>query len=540
VTLASGAANDHRRAQYRYGYTRSPDQDAHAIVRHPIVVVGAGPVGLTVSLDLAQRGVPVVLLDDADRIGEGSRGICWAKRTLEIWDRLGVAAPMVEKGVTWKLGKVFLSDDPVYSFDLLPEDGHKMPAFINLQQYFVEHVLVEQVAGIKAIDLRWKNKVIGLDRRNDHVRLTVGTPEGAYSLDADWIIAADGARSAVRDLLGLSFSGVTFEDKFLIADVRMSADFPTERRFWFDPSFHSGQSALMHRQPDNVWRIDLQLGPDADVEEEQRPERVVPRLKKMLGERSFELEWVSIYRFNCRRLEHFVHGRVIFVGDSAHQVSPFGARGANSGVQDAENLAWKLAAVMKGQASMALLGSYDSERVQAADENIAHSTRSTDFIAPQSPAERRLRNAVLSLAPAAEFARRMVNSGRLSIATIYQSSPLSTRDVAPFAGTAKLGGPVPDAPMRGSDGEQRFLLEGLGTGFEVLHVKSGARPQAPAGIKLIVIGEDLHDVTGLFQQRFDATPGATYILRPDQHLAARFRVFNPTAVQEAVARALAS
>jgi 3-(3-hydroxy-phenyl)propionate hydroxylase len=527
-----------RKAQYRFGYERSADQDARLPARHPVIVIGAGPVGLTVSLDLAQRGVPVVLLDDADRIGEGSRGICWAKRTLEIWDRLGVAAPMVAKGVTWKLGKVFLGDDPVYSFDLLPEDGHKMPAFINLQQYFVEHVLVERVADVGAIDLRWKNKVVGLDRRNDGVRLTVETPEGAYDLDADWVIAADGARSAVRDMLGLGFSGVTFEEKFLIADVKMAADFPTERRFWFDPPFHSGQSALMHRQPDNVWRIDLQLGPDADVEEEQRSERVVPRLKKMLGERSFELEWVSIYRFNCRRLEHFTHGRVLFVGDSAHQVSPFGARGANSGVQDAENLAWKLAAVLVGAADTALLESYDRERVQAAEENIAHSTRSTDFIAPQSAAERRLRNAVLSLAPSAEFARRMVNSGRLSVATVYES-PLSTCDEVPFAGSAKLGAPVPDVPLRTSNGEQGYLLEKLGTGFEVLHVKNGGRPQPIAGIKLIEIGEDLYDDTGLFAQRYDATSGATYVLRPDQHLAARFRSFDPDAVRKAVKRGLA-
>ena len=527
-----------RKAQYRFGYERSADQDARLPVRHPVIVIGAGPVGLTVSLDLAQRGVPVVLLDDADRIGEGSRGICWAKRTLEIWDRLGVAAPMVAKGVTWKLGKVFLGDDPVYSFDLLPEDGHKMPAFINLQQYFVEHVLVERVADVGAIDLRWKNKVVGLDRRNDGVRLTVETPEGAYDLEADWVIAADGARSAVRDMLGLGFSGVTFEEKFLIADVKMAADFPTERRFWFDPPFHSGQSALMHRQPDNVWRIDLQLGPDADVEEEQRSERVLPRLKKMLGERSFELEWVSIYRFNCRRLEHFMHGRVLFVGDSAHQVSPFGARGANSGVQDAENLAWKLAALLTGLADAALLASYDRERVQAAEENIAHSTRSTDFIAPQSAAERRLRNAVLSLAPSAEFARRMVNSGRLSVATIYDSL-LSTLDEVPFGGSAKLGAPVPDVPMRASNGERGYLLEKLGSGFEVLHVRNGARPQSTAGIKLIVIGEDLHDDSGLFAHRYDATPGATYVLRPDQHLAARFRSFDPNAVRKAMNRALA-
>jgi 3-(3-hydroxy-phenyl)propionate hydroxylase len=537
VTPSSETVGTDRKAQYRYGYVRSRDQDARIPVRHRIVVVGAGPVGLTVSLDLAQRGLEVVLLDDADRIGEGSRGICWAKRTLEIWDRLGVAAPMVGKGVTWKLGKVFLGDEQVYAFDLLPEDGHKMPAFINLQQYFVEHTLVERVAETSAIDLRWKNKVVGLDRRNDHARLTIETPDGPYQLDADWVIAADGARSAVRGLLGLGFAGVTFEEKFLIADVKMSADFPTERRFWFDPKFHSGQSALMHRQPDNVWRIDLQLGADADVEAEQRPERVRSRLQKMLGERPFELEWVSIYRFNCRRLEHFVHGRVIFVGDSAHQVSPFGARGANSGVQDAENLAWKLSEILAGRAGQDLLDSYERERVQAADENIAHSTRSTDFIAPQSGAERRLRNAVLSLAPNAEFARRMVNSGRLSVATVY-ATPLSTPDQAAFAGSARLGAPVPDVPVRGRNGEQGFLLERLGRGFEVLHVKNGARPQAPEGVNLIEIGEDLHDDTGSFAQRFDASPGATYVLRPDQHLTARFRAFDAKAVQKAVDRAL--
>src|SRR5262245_52281694 len=286
-----------RKALYHYAYRRSPDQDARAPARHPVVVVGAGPVGLTAAIDLALRGVPVVLLDDADRIGEGSRGICYSKRTLEILDRLGVGERLVAQGVTWKLGKVYLGDALAYAFDLLPEDGHKMPAFINLQQYYLEKALVDRAGEIPAIDLRWKNRVVGVEPRNDHVRLDVETPDGRYRLDADWVIAADGARSAVRDLLGLGFEGVTFEEKFLIADVRMAADFPTERRFWFDPPFHSGQSALMHRQPDNVWRIDLQLGPDADVEAEQKPERVIPRLKKMLGDRAVTLAWVAIYRF---------------------------------------------------------------------------------------------------------------------------------------------------------------------------------------------------------------------------------------------------
>lgn len=519
---------DHRVTsdRYRFAYRRASDQDARAVARRPVVVVGAGPVGLATSIDLALRGVAVVLIDDADRIGEGSRGICWSKRTLEICDRLGVGESLVAQGVTWKIGKLFHGDDLVFSFDLLPEDGHKMPAFINLQQYYLEKALVERADAIDAVDLRWKNRLVGLRQHNDHVLLTIDTPDGPYSLEADWLIAADGARSSTRDLLGLNFSGVTFEDKFLIADIRMAADLPTERRFWFDPPFHAGQSALMHRQPDNVWRIDLQLGPDADVAEEQKPERVTARLKRMLGERPFELEWISVYRFNCRRLDRFIHGRVIFVGDAAHQVSPFGARGANSGIQDAENLAWKLALVLKGEASEGLIGSYETERIQAADENITHSTRSTDFIAPHSAAERALRNAVLALAPKAEFARRMINSGRLSVATVYESS-LSTADESPFGGSARLGAPLPDCPIRNADGSAGYLLENLGDGFTMLTFKNGAPPPiAPEGVARLSVGVDIDDADGAVARRLDATPGAVYLLRPDHHLCARWRSYD--------------
>jgi len=523
---------------FQFAYRRSPDQDARTTARHPVVIVGAGPVGLAAAIDLAQRGIAVVLLDDSDRIGEGSRGICWAKRTLEILDRLGIGEALVEQGVTWKLGKVFRGEALVYSFDLLPEAGHKMPAFINLQQFTLEKALVDRVGELANVDLRWKNRVVGLTRGNDHVRLTIETPDGPYTLEADWLIAADGARSSVREQLGLGFKGVTFEDKFLIADIRMAADLPTERRFWFDPSFHAGQSALMHRQPDNVWRIDLQLGPDADADAEQDPRRVTARLKRMLGERAFSLEWVSVYRFNCRRLDRFVHGRVIFIGDAAHQVSPFGARGANSGIQDAENLAWKLAAVLKGEAPEALIESYDVERAQAADENIAHSTRSTDFISPHSAAERRLRDAVLRLSERAEFARRMVNSGRLSVATVHRS-PLSTPDVEAFAGSAQLGAPLPDAPVRVHSGKDGFLLEQLSGGFELLYFKDGASPIVPDGVKLTVVGEDLIDARGMLRERLDAAPGAAYLVRPDQHLCARWRNLDRARIAAARDRALA-
>jgi 3-(3-hydroxy-phenyl)propionate hydroxylase len=367
--------------------------------------------------------------------------------------------------------------------------------------------------------------------------LTVDTPDGAYKLDADWLIAADGARSTTRDLLGLTFSGVTFEDKFLIADIKMSADFPTERRFWFDPPFHSGQSALMHKQPDNVWRIDLQLGPDADVDAEQDPGRVRARLERIVGDRPFELEWISIYRFNCRRLDRFVHGRVAFIGDAAHQVSPFGARGANSGIQDAENLAWKLAAVLKGEAGPALIDTYERERIQAADENIAHSTRATDFIAPHFSAERKLRNAVLDLANKVDFARRMINSGRLSVPTVYDT-PLSTPDEDDFKGSARLGAPVPDAPVKTQGGEGN-LLENIAGEFTLLYVKNGAAPKVPEGVRLATIGEDIADSDGSLAQRFDATPDAAYLLRPDQHLCARWRHYDAAKVAAARDRALA-
>ncbi len=522
-----------RKVLYQFAYRRSPDQDA-ARARHPVVVVGAGPVGLCAAIDLAQRGIPVVLLDDADRIGEGSRGICYAKRTLEILDRLGVGAPCLEKGVTWKLGKVFQGERMLYQFDLLPEAGHKMPAFINLQQYYLEHFLVERAAELP-VDLRWRNRVTGLDPRGDGARLTIETPDGPYELEAEWVIAADGARSPCRAMLGLDFVGEVFEERFLIADVKMRGDFPPERWFWFDPPFHEGRSALLHKQPDDVWRIDLGLGPDADSAGEQRPEKVAPRIRAMLGHEDFSLEWVSVYTFQCRRLARFTHGRVIFAGDAAHQVSPFGARGANSGIQDAENLAWKLALVIRGEADAAILDSYESERSAAADENIGHSTRSTDFIAPRTAQESRFRNAALALASEADFAKRLVNSGRLSTPTTYDS-PLSTPDRDIWAGIARLGAPLPDAPLVAGDGSASWLLDAIGSDTVLLHIAGDAPPPSHPLARTLVIGRDFADREGFFTRRLDATPGGTYLVRPDQHLAGRWRKADPEAIEAAILR----
>ncbi|WP_076864661.1 FAD-dependent oxidoreductase [Bradyrhizobium mercantei] len=530
-------------AKTQFGYRRHPDQERSGanIAEHPVVVVGAGPVGLSLAIDLAQRGQRVVLLDDADRIGEGSRAICFSKRSLEFWDRLGVGDRMVEKGVVWSVGKIFHGASQLYQFNLLPEEGHKRPAFINLQQFYAEAYLVDRVEQLPDIDLRWRNKVIALESRNDGVALTIATPEGSYQVYASFVVACDGARSSLRQMVGAEFAGQVFEDQFLIADVKMTAAFPTERWFWFDPPFHAGRSALLHRQPDDIWRIDLQLNPDADPVAEKQPENVRPRIERMLGHDKFEFEWISLYKFQCRRMAKFIHGRVIFAGDSAHQVSPFGARGANSGLEDAENLAWKLDRVLRRASPEGLLESYHIERSAAADENIRESTRSTDFMAPVTKQEARLRQAVLSLAKDTEFGKRMVNGGRLSVPSVYDT-PLSSGDRDSWRGGPRPGASMLDAPVTEPGGGSSYLTEVFirqGTRFTLLEFGNGAAADVPEGVGSIRLGGEggLVDAQGLAGKRYDAEPGTAYLLRPDGYVAARFRNATRPALDAALARA---
>ena len=537
--------------ELKFNYARPADFAQPAA--HPVVIVGAGPVGLATAIDLARQGVPVVLLDDDDCLSVGSRALCFAKRTLEIFDRLGCGDRVTDKGVSWHVGKVFFKDKPVYRFDLLPEAGHERPAFVNLQQYYVEGYLLECAQQYPNLDIRWKNKAVGLSQDDDGVRVQVETPDGVYTLAADYLVAADGARSPVRGLMGLESKGQIFRDRFLIADVKMKAAFPTERWFWFDPPFHPNQSVLLHREADDVWRIDFQLGWDADPVAEKSPEKVIPRVRALLGpDVEFDLEWVSVYTFACMRMDRFRHGRVLFAGDAAHGVSPFGARGANSGVQDGDNLSWKLALVLKGQASAALLDSYCIEREAAADENILNSTRSTDFITPKSAVSKLFRDAVLSLSKEHAFARRLVNSGRLSLPSTYRQSPLNTPDCDTFAGLLCPGAPLADAPVSIA-GKAAWFLRQVGGQFSVLlfadaasavnvqSLQSLALPVLlvlPAGVKAPAGVAAIEDSEGLLAARFDAQPGTVYLLRPDQHVAARWRALDVAALQSALSRAM--
>ena len=521
----------------RFPYRRAPGLDAPE-PRHPVVVVGAGPVGLTLALDLAQRGVPVTLLDDHDRVSTGSRAICWSKRSLEIWDRVGLAAPMIARGVTWRVGRTYLGERELFVQNLQPEPGDAMPAFINLQQYHVERMLVE-AALARGVDLRVLNRVTAVEPAG---RLTVETPEGTYRLEADWIVACDGARSPIRGMLGLPFEGEGFEERFLIADIAMEADFPPERRFWFAPPFHDGQSALLHKQPDGIWRIDLQLGPGADSEAERRPDAVIPRIERIVGHRDFRLEWVSVYAFQCRRLERFVRDRVLFCGDSAHVVSPFGARGGNGGLQDADALGWRLAAVVRDEADAAVLADYDRERVFAADENIRHSSRATRFMTPEDGAERTCRDTVLALAGRAPFARALVNSGRLSRPCVYPLEDAASdfpigeasgaergsalADASGLPDESRPGAVAPDAPQG-----EGWLLPLIGTGVTLMALGC----TAPALEGAARLEPELNET--MRARYLGSAPAALYLLRPDGVVAARWAADpGPTALAAALDR----
>jgi 3-(3-hydroxy-phenyl)propionate hydroxylase len=508
---------------------------------HGVIVVGAGPVGLAAAIDLAQHGIPCVVLDDNNVVSRGSRAICWSKRSLEIFDRLGVGERMLAKGVTWSLGRLYHGAREVYSFDLLPEDGHKFPAFINLQQYYVEQYLVERAREFPAyIQLRFKNKIVGVTQTNDGVRAEVETPHGRYTIGGNYLIACDGANSDIRSMLGLSFKSKVFEEQFLITDIEMKADFPSERWFWFDPPFHNGQSALLHKQPDDIYRIDLQLSADADPDTEKKIENVIPRIKAVVGERPFEIDWTSLYRFQCGRIDKFVHGRVVFAGDSAHVVSPFGARGGNGGIQDVDNLVWKLAAVLDNEAPARLLDTYDEERGLGADENILHSTRATNFMTPKTPFEHMLRKEVLGLAKDHPFARRLVNSGRLSMPCSLAGLSLQTDDDDAMQGPMVPGAACFDAPVRYPNGKEGWLLDRLGQDFVLMSFGAPIAsdlPQLVIAPRPVADFETVADDTGLLTQRYGGQDGSAYLIRPDQHVAARFARATPEKIAQALTRA---
>ncbi len=512
----------------KYEYRKPPELEGGASPTYPVAIVGAGLAGLTAALELGSRGVRCVLLDDDDTVGAqglSSRGICHAKRSLEIFDRFGVAQKIRAKGVTWNEGDVFVRDERIFRFNLQPEQDQKFPAFVNLQQFYVEQYLVEAAQQLQAVSLRWKNRVVGVRQRSELVELDVETPDGNYALRAQYVVAADGAHSVLREKLGArDAESSLFDNHWCIADVKMPGSPGAVRKAFLDAPQNEGGAVWVHQMADGILRTDWLISHYADPEAEAQPERARARLKKLLGpDTPFELVWVGPWRFRRRVMQKMTHGRVFFLGDACAQHSPFGARGGNRAVQDANNLGWKLALVLQGRARPALLDTFELERHFAAREAVEIASRSAVFIAPETPGQRLVRDAFLELARRHEWARPMVNVGRLSVASVYAHSPLNVERGTFFSALAQPGAVAPD----GRFGEGHFA-ERLQGDFTVACFGG-------EGANALNVGREGHEA--LFA-RYGVEGQATYAFRPDGHVLARCTDIDTAFAQAAIDSAL--
>ncbi|MCM5572255.1 FAD-dependent monooxygenase [Burkholderiaceae bacterium FT117] len=562
--------------EYRRHPARLPAlRDGREATRHRVVVAGGGPVGLAVALGLARLGVPSLVVEADETVCVGSRAICLSRRSLEILDRLGVLPAFVDKGLAWTGGRSFWRDTEVLRF-LMPHDAdQRLAPMTNIEQYYIEQFLLDGIAKHpELVEVRWGTSVLAVSAGDHGVELALEAAGRRYAVHADWLVACDGARSLVRDQLGLKMSGTSYEGRYVIADIEADLGLPTERLAWFDPPANPGRTVLMHRQPDDLWRIDYQLRPDEDPDEAVRPENVLPVIRAQLAMLGFTGDWkaiwISMYRASAVSLERYRHGRVLFAGDAAHLVPIFGVRGLNSGFEDAWNLAWKLARAAGGNGargglppggSERLLDSYSLERRHAWRQNIAQATKSTEFMAPPSRGFELMRDAVLSLAAGHPALRSLINP-RQSSSIPYPDSPLNTPD-RPGEFGASAGAPgeaLAECPLRDAAGAVVHLTQLPGDGFTLLCYGGGAGPagdaarilaDSPPGCGLAVVtiapagGEgtaaaDAVDASGRFAALYDARPGSAWLLRPDGNVCARWRAIDAQAVIAALARALGS
>ncbi len=431
-----------------------PELKSEARVRHPIVIVGGGITGLTLACSLARLGVKAVLIDEDNTVGvkgASSRGICYTQKSLEIFQRLGIFERIAAKGTQWSVGRTFAGDDEVYNFDLRQQGNFHLssqPPFINIQQFYIEAFLVDRVQELGAVELRWQNRLTAFEQTADAATLTVETPAGSYRIEAEHVIDATGSNSPLRKWLNVPFDSRRGDDRWCIADVRFTTHPPAERHTWIEAPFNENRAVWQHLMADDVWRIDYQMAPNADPAYVSREDVVRERLARQFGpDVGVEIVWVGPYAYRSECVHAMRHGRVFLMGDSAKVVSPFGARGGNTGVADADNLAWKLAAVLRGKADAALLQSYQDERLEAAQQNVCVTNRTARFLRPADGSERLFRQAAIGLAKQYPFARSLINTGRMAVANPYSQSSACT-----YATGSAAGQSVQNVPFQWADG----------------------------------------------------------------------------------------
>ena len=521
-----------------YAFVEPPEIQSGEIAHHPIVIVGGGLAGLTMACALARYGVPAVLLDEDNTVGvkgASSRGICYTQKSLEIFERLGVYGRIAAKGVQWSVGRTFAGNDEVYSFDLRQQSAYHLssqPPFINIQQFYIEGFLVDRINELGHVQLRWSSRVTAFEQDGERATLTVTTPAGDYRMRASHVIDATGARSPFRTWVGASVTAKKGDDRWCIADVRFTRRPPVERHTWIEAPFNENRAVWQHLMGDNVWRIDYQMPPDADPEYVSREDVVRDRLARQFGaDCEVEIVWVGPYAYRSECVDQMRHGRVFFMGDAAKVVSPFGARGGNTGVADADNLAWKLAAVVQGRAAPALLDSYHEERHEAARQNVLVTNRTARFLRPADGMEKLFRDAALGLARQHVFARQFVNTGRMAVANPYSRSSaceptggLPVQNVG-FEWADGSRGTVNEL-LRWADGRLLLLLFGGASrqAFERVRALAEAAPlycvQVLAADDAAAAREHVRDPEGRLQGACHGSGRAWALLRPDSYVVA--------------------
>ena len=532
------------------------------VQRQPVVIVGSGPAGMVTALELARFGVTSVLLESERQVSQGSRAIVFTRRSMEILQQVGVARRISADGLPWRFGNSFYRGQRVFRMQAPHDPDDRFFPMINIQQQYLEEYLYDACQASPLIDFRWGNRVLGVTPRDDHVLVDVDTPAGGYTLQADWLVAADGGRSGVRSALNLKLEGASYEGQFVIADIRVDLPLPTERLAFFDPPWNPGNTVLMHREPHGIWRVDYQLPPGETPEAALEPASLKARIDAqlaMIGHAgaAWEMDWCSVYSARALTLPDYVHGRVLFVGDAAHLLPIFGVRGANTAFQDAQSLGWHLAFVVKGLADASLLANYSAERVRAAREIIDEAGKSTRFMTPPSRGFGLLRDAVLSLSLSQEFVRPLYH-WRTSRPHEYTQSALNCAgDDDPLFDAGPGRGAPPQNVRLGDDD---YLLDHLGGGFDLLYFGAGtalpeALQQVIAGarqrglpIRVTAVGaaqpvagadQTLADADGRVRLRYGVrAAGAAYLLRPDQHVCARWITLDAARLRAALQTAL--